>query len=117
MVNQAGSHEDVDVFIGGFAGGAGNGTQFLNGMIDEVRISNVARSNDWLDLSFQNQRPNQVLVNIGATASARRGAGSPGAAWNCFKKAGRRCWVWKRWGLSPHLRVMPLAPEATGARL
>lgn len=32
------------------------------GDIDEVRISNVVRSPDWIRLQFENQKPNQTLV-------------------------------------------------------
>lgn len=48
---------DVGVTIGGFRG------QFqFTGRIDEVRVSNVARSADWIKLEYENQKPDQTLV-------------------------------------------------------
>ncbi len=48
--------EDVCMDIGG-------GRQFgFAGEIDEVRISNVARSADWMRLEYENQNPRQSLV-------------------------------------------------------
>ncbi len=45
----AGTHQDVDVVIGAFAGGTGTatGTNFFNGNLDEVVISDTGRSPDW----------------------------------------------------------------------
>jgi hypothetical protein len=34
------------------------------GDLDELRISSVARSADWIRLSFENQKPNQTLVGL-----------------------------------------------------
>lgn len=34
------------------------------GDIDEVRVSNVARSPDWIHLQYENQKPNQSLVGL-----------------------------------------------------
>ncbi len=71
--DENGVHRDVDVFIGGFASNSGpggaksNGTHFLNGMIDEVRIQNVARSAQWTNLEYATQRPGQTAVTLGAT--------------------------------------------------
>ena len=39
-----------------------SGTYDFDGNIDEVRISKVARSADWVKLSYENQRPMQTLV-------------------------------------------------------
>lgn len=43
----------------------GTGSRALKGGIDELRISTVARSADWLRLSFQNQQPDETLVEHG----------------------------------------------------
>jgi len=42
---------------------------FFSGAIDEVRVSNVARSTNWLWACFMNQASNGVFANYGATAS------------------------------------------------
>jgi len=42
-------------------GGWNNEYRFI-GDIDEVRISNVARSPDWIKLQYENQKPQQTLV-------------------------------------------------------
>ena len=43
-------------------GDHGNGRGPFNGALDEVRFESVARSDDWLRLSFENQKPLQSLV-------------------------------------------------------
>jgi hypothetical protein len=43
---------------------SGYDNDYFNGNIDEVRLSNTARSADWIKLSYQNQKFNQVLVNM-----------------------------------------------------
>jgi hypothetical protein len=40
------------------------GFAFFNGAIDEVRISNVSRSADWIRLCFMNQTANNALVEF-----------------------------------------------------
>jgi len=45
----------------------------FKGDIDEVRVSNVARSADWVRLEYENQKPMQTLVGPVVT-----GGGSPG---------------------------------------
>ncbi len=42
-------------------GGWYNNYDFV-GTIDEVSVSNVARSPDWIKMQFENQKPNQTLV-------------------------------------------------------
>jgi hypothetical protein len=37
----------------------------FNGDIDELRLSSSVRNNDWIKLSYENQRPNQKLVEFG----------------------------------------------------
>ena len=43
-------------------GDHGNGRGPFNGALDEVRFESVARSSNWLKLSFENQKPLQSLV-------------------------------------------------------
>lgn len=56
---------DIEVSIGQFMdenGGPGDG--FFNGKIDEVRISDVARSADWIRLCYMNQRTDDRLTTV-----------------------------------------------------
>jgi hypothetical protein len=46
------------------AGAGGGGNRFFNGKIDEVNMANVARSGDWIKLSFQNQKLGSTVVTI-----------------------------------------------------
>jgi hypothetical protein len=39
-------------------------TRFFNGKIDEVNMANVARSGDWIKLSFQNQKAGSTVVTV-----------------------------------------------------
>jgi hypothetical protein len=52
--------ETVSFYIGGW--NQVGGTYDFVGDIDEVRISKVARSVDWVKLSYENQKPMQTLV-------------------------------------------------------
>jgi len=45
------------VYLGGWGGG-----YVFNGDMDEVRISKVARSADWVKLQYENQKPLQTVV-------------------------------------------------------
>jgi hypothetical protein len=40
------------------------GFAFFKGAIDEVRISNVSRSADWIKLEYMNQKANNALVEF-----------------------------------------------------
>jgi hypothetical protein len=51
-------------------GGAGNFDRFWTGFLDEVRISNVARSADWNKLEFSNQMATQNFVRFAAPTTA-----------------------------------------------
>jgi hypothetical protein len=65
--DEPGLNKDVDVFIGALAAGAGsknNGMLFLNGMMDEVRISKVARDSNWVNLEYANQKAGQTLLSV-----------------------------------------------------
>jgi hypothetical protein len=42
-----------------------DGTHYLSGAIDELHVSRMARSDDWIMLAFENQRQDQHLVTIG----------------------------------------------------
>jgi hypothetical protein len=42
-----------------------DGTNFFNGVMDELRVQNVARSTDWMRLEHENQKLGNSLVNIG----------------------------------------------------
>jgi hypothetical protein len=50
--------KDVCMDIGGWRGGSYN----FAGDIDEVRVSHVARSADWMKLQYENQKPQQTLL-------------------------------------------------------
>ena len=43
-------------------GDHGNGRGPFNGILDEVRFESAARSQDWLTLTYENQKPLQTLV-------------------------------------------------------
>jgi hypothetical protein len=55
-----------DVGIGGQTNG---GTDIFNGMIDEVRIENVARSKDWIKLLHETQKANANYLTFTGTSS------------------------------------------------
>ena len=40
-------------------------TYHISGALDEVRISNVSRSEAWLKASFQNQKAADALLEVG----------------------------------------------------
>jgi hypothetical protein len=45
--------------------GESYGGEFMDGVIDEVRISGASRSSDWIKLCYQNQKASQTLVEFG----------------------------------------------------
>lgn len=57
-VPPAGEDTTFDVSIGY----DGSLARYLKGMIDEVRVSNVARSPDWIRLEYMNQKAEDALV-------------------------------------------------------
>jgi hypothetical protein len=59
-----------------------NSTRFFNGTIDEVTISSVARSADWVRLSYQNQRAAQTLVSFTQPVSVKAGQDTRGMTLN-----------------------------------
>jgi len=56
-----------DVFIGRKS----NGSQTFDGIIDEARIANTARSADWIRASWLNQASNSVFQSCGAVSAGR----------------------------------------------
>jgi hypothetical protein len=75
IADEPGVHRDVNVFIGGFAAASGigaeksGGTHFLNGMVDEVRISRTARSDAWHNADYVTQRPGSDALVLGGRDS------------------------------------------------
>jgi trimeric autotransporter adhesin len=45
-------------------------SRYYSGWLDEVRISNVSRSPDWIKANYENQKIEQSLVTIGVTTSS-----------------------------------------------
>ncbi|MDB5047820.1 MAG: hypothetical protein JWO30_891 [Fibrobacteres bacterium] len=45
-------------------------TRYFHGWLDEVRVSNVARSAEWIKLAYENQKDAQTLVTVGQTVTA-----------------------------------------------
>ncbi len=58
---------------------ATGGRRYFNGIIDEVRISGVARSANWARLEYQNQRSGQTMVQLLGTVPALDTTAAPGA--------------------------------------
>ena len=52
-------------------GGAHHESEKWNGAFDEVRISNVVRSADWIKAEYDNQKSSQSLVSYGAITGPR----------------------------------------------
>lgn len=46
------------------------GGRYFDGMVDEARISNVARSADWITADYNNQKSNSTMVVFGPAQSA-----------------------------------------------
>jgi len=74
--------ETFNFHIGTLAAGSAPGTTFSRywqGMLDEIEVSNVARSSDWVKLSYKTQRPgaNPVANLAYATTSANYTQGAP----------------------------------------
>jgi hypothetical protein len=47
-----------------------DGGQFFNGALDEVRVSNTARSADWISTEFNNQSSPSTFFNVGASSGS-----------------------------------------------
>jgi hypothetical protein len=65
-----------------------DGTNFFTGMLDEVRIHGVARSAEWVALEYENQKPNQTLVQLPGT-SVQAAPRAPLAAFSVESMGGR----------------------------
>jgi hypothetical protein len=81
--NNTGRNENFNVSLGVQAAGTAplgtTFTRYLNGILDEVRISNALRSADWIKLEYANQKPNQTLVSFVQPVSIK-GAGAASVA-------------------------------------
>jgi hypothetical protein len=59
-----------DVVAGGLSTN-GFGTIFLfNGLLDELRVSNTARSSDWIATEYHNQSSPGHFVSVGSAQSS-----------------------------------------------
>ena len=69
--SNSGRNLNFNVHLGTRSAGTAPGTsfsRFWNGMLDEIRISNVARSAAWIKLSYETQKPGSPkTVKVGAT--------------------------------------------------
>ena len=54
------TRSDFDVTIGSFSNDSG----FFNGKLDEVEFSNSARSDDWIKLAYETQKPSSSILAI-----------------------------------------------------
>ena len=61
--SQSGS--SVDSFHIGSRTFQGNASNFIDGLIDEVRISSVVRSNEWIETSYNNQVSPSLFFSVG----------------------------------------------------
>jgi hypothetical protein len=64
-------------YIGGHPRPANGGqawSRWFSGDLDELRISNVARSADWIKLDYENQKANSTTVQVGNVVSVRPGS-------------------------------------------
>ena len=50
-------------------GGGGTGSYWWNGSIDEVRVSNIARSSGWIATSYNNQSSPSSFYSVGAATT------------------------------------------------
>ena len=53
------------IIFGGFSDSYNTGINAINGIIDEVRISNIARSPEWISTSYANQNNPSTFLLIG----------------------------------------------------
>jgi hypothetical protein len=60
-----GQKTGTNVFIGAMPGSPAQ--RFWAGRLDEIEMSNVVRSADWIKLNYQNQKSPQTLVVLGAS--------------------------------------------------
>jgi len=63
--NVTGAFDTLRGDEGGFSvGGTSGFGETYTGLLDEIRISNVARSADWIKLNYENQKPGQTLISL-----------------------------------------------------
>ena len=74
----AGSTAATPAEIGGqfTVGGSSRASGFLSGEVDEVEVSKVARSAEWIKAAARGQGPDGVLVQYGADGQREGGQGS-----------------------------------------
>jgi len=60
---------DVTTPLARRIGSGRSGAQYANGIIDEVRISNIVRSAGWIDAEFNNQNTPATFVIEGTPES------------------------------------------------
>jgi autotransporter-associated beta strand protein len=97
------------------------------GDIDEVRVSKVARSANWIKLEYENQQPQQTLVGppvqaVAGTLSATPAAvttneGSPITLIGTADGAQKIYWIEKKNGVNTVLATDQLALNFTAARV
>ena len=47
-----------------FTIGSRDGSSYFTGYIDEVKVSNISRTNDWIKLEYENQKENHNFVHV-----------------------------------------------------
>jgi len=57
-----------------WGGGTGWVGEEFNGLIDEVRVSNIARSADWIATEYNNQYTPSAFYSFGSEESPEQGA-------------------------------------------
>ncbi|MBV9406152.1 MAG: DUF2341 domain-containing protein [Acidobacteriaceae bacterium] len=76
VADAAGSASENIANSGLFDIGFNSGFNFYTGSIDEVRVSNIARSSDWIATEFNNQSSPATFYTIGSEVTQTSAAGS-----------------------------------------
>jgi hypothetical protein len=72
------SYDSAPFALGASNTNSGGFQEYLNGMLDEVRLSNVARSADWIAAEYSNQNSPSTFFSIGAaTVNGAGGTAGP----------------------------------------
>ena len=61
----AGNITNPSTFVVGYLGGS----EWMDGRLDEIRISNIPRSNDWITTEYNNQYSTSTFYTLGSEAS------------------------------------------------
>jgi hypothetical protein len=77
----------------------------FNGQIDEIRISNTARSSDWLSTSYNNQNNPAAFLSVGAEENGGSTYGSPLFMGDVEDTWTLSSFVWQNAGVSEGTRV------------